>query len=175
MLYHQNSLAQVKDGSRRAAASQIFSPATRRFDWRQSQTSDSSRKNQPLATQPCPLGKSPVVKVDWTAQVTAGKIVCRDRSPPARARACKFGVASPTWSAARPTTIRTTVRCMRFPLPCRDERRLAPEHGVPLPEARLVDAGALGEGLHIEVAALAEERYRVLPDDGLDVVFRDAA
>ena len=40
MLYHQKSLAHVNAGSRRWAASQTFSPATRRFDCRQSQTSD---------------------------------------------------------------------------------------------------------------------------------------
>ena len=52
MLYHQNSLAQVKAGSRRFAASHTFSPPTSRFDWRHSQTSDRSRKYQPLATMP---------------------------------------------------------------------------------------------------------------------------
>ena len=41
MLYHQKSLAQVKAGSRRWAASQIFSPATSWFDCRQSHTSAS--------------------------------------------------------------------------------------------------------------------------------------
>jgi hypothetical protein len=32
MLYHQKRLAQVNDGSRLAAASQIFSPDINRFD-----------------------------------------------------------------------------------------------------------------------------------------------
>ena len=60
MLYHQNILAQVKSGSRRLPASQIFSPAISRFDWRHSHTSARSRKYQPLATAPWPLGSSPV-------------------------------------------------------------------------------------------------------------------
>ncbi len=63
MLYHQKSLAHVNAGSRRRAASQTFSPSTSRFDWRQSQTSDRSRKYQPLATTPCSRGRSPVVRV----------------------------------------------------------------------------------------------------------------
>jgi hypothetical protein len=52
MLYHQNSLAQRNAGSRFLAASQIFSPATSAFDWRQNQISESSRKYQPLPTTP---------------------------------------------------------------------------------------------------------------------------
>jgi hypothetical protein len=43
MLNHQNSFAQVKAGSRRLPASQIFSPVTSAFDWRQSATSGVSR------------------------------------------------------------------------------------------------------------------------------------
>jgi hypothetical protein len=39
MLYHQKSLAQVKEGSRLLAVSQTFSPLMRRFDWRQNHTS----------------------------------------------------------------------------------------------------------------------------------------
>src|SRR5229473_4964489 len=95
MLYHQKRFAQVKAGSRRAAASQIFSPATRRLDCRQSQTSERSRKYQPLATQPWSRGSIPVVKVDWTAHVTAGRMVSSGRIPPVRTRAARFGVASP--------------------------------------------------------------------------------
>src|SRR6478672_7330080 len=75
MLYHQNSLAQVKDASRRRAASQIFSPPTRRLDWRHSQISDKSRKYQPLPTMPCSRGSTPVTKVDCTVVVTAGVTV----------------------------------------------------------------------------------------------------
>ena len=52
MLYHQNSLAQVKSGSRALDASQIFSPATSLLDWRQNQISERSRKYQPLPTMP---------------------------------------------------------------------------------------------------------------------------
>src|SRR5690606_2069982 len=112
MLYHQKSLAQVNAGSRRAAASQIFSPAISRFDWRQNQISDRSRKYQPLATAPCPLGGSPVVKLACTEQVTAGSTGRSTRRAPRRARAARFGVASPRSCPSRPTTIRTTVRCM---------------------------------------------------------------
>src|SRR3954468_21262088 len=75
MLYHQNSCAQVKVASRRRAASQIFSPPTSALFCRHSQTSANSRKYQPLATHPCSLGRSPVVNVAWTEQVTAGVIV----------------------------------------------------------------------------------------------------
>src|SRR3989304_1229036 len=110
MLYHQKSLAQVNAGSRRAAASQIFSPATRRFDWRQSQTSERARKSQPLATQPWSRGRSPVVKVDWTEQVTAGRIGRSGLTAPSRARAWRFGVAWPRRSRGRPTRFRTPVR-----------------------------------------------------------------
>src|SRR6266545_6394639 len=82
MLYHQKRFAQVNAGSRRAAVSQIFSPATSRLDCRQSQTSLRSRKYQPLATAPWSLGRSPVVKVDWTEQVTAGSTGPRGRTHP---------------------------------------------------------------------------------------------
>ena len=60
MLYHQNNFAHVNAGSRRRPASHTFSPATSLLLWRHIKTSDSSRKYQPLATQPCPLGGSPV-------------------------------------------------------------------------------------------------------------------
>ncbi len=75
MLYHQNILAQVKAGSRLRPASQIFSPATSRFDCRHSSTSAMSRKYQPFATAPCPDGISPVSSVDCAVQVTAGTTV----------------------------------------------------------------------------------------------------
>src|SRR3989442_880445 len=73
MLYHQKSLAQVKPGRRRRAASHTFSPATRRFDCRQSHTSASSRKYQPLPTMPCSRGSVPVSIVDCAVHVTAGR------------------------------------------------------------------------------------------------------
>src|ERR1700694_5041449 len=106
MLYHQNNVAQVKEGSRRDAASQIFSPATDLFDCRHSHTSDRSRKYHPFAMQPWPLGKSPVVKVDWTEQVTAGRTVRSGRIPSVPANARRCGVASPSRSGVSPTTIR---------------------------------------------------------------------
>src|ERR1043166_820611 len=86
MLYHQNRFAVVKPGSRRRPSSQIFSPATRRFDCRHSHTSIRSRNSQPLATTPCARGSVPVMKVDWTVHVTAGVTAGSARSPPARKR-----------------------------------------------------------------------------------------
>src|SRR5262245_51969062 len=56
MLNHQQTLAQVKAGSRARARSQILGAWTRRLDWRQNFTSSSSRKYQPLATMPCCAG-----------------------------------------------------------------------------------------------------------------------
>src|SRR5262245_29786158 len=46
ILYQKKSFAVVKPGSRRLPASQIFSPPTRWFDCRQSQTCARSRKYQ---------------------------------------------------------------------------------------------------------------------------------
>src|SRR5438046_9057904 len=71
-LYRQKSLAQVKPGRRRRAASHTFSPATRRFDCRQSHTSASSRKYQPLPTMPCSRGSVPVSIVDGAVHLNAG-------------------------------------------------------------------------------------------------------
>ena len=95
MLYHQNILAQVKPGSRACAASQIFSPATSRFDCRHSQTSARSRKYQPFATMPWLAGSRPVRSVDCTVQVTAGVTAASGRRPPRAARRFRFGVCSP--------------------------------------------------------------------------------
>jgi hypothetical protein len=95
MLYHQNRLAVVKEGSRRLPASQTFSPPTRRFDWRQNHTSIRSRNSQPLATMPCSRGSSPVMKVACTEQVTAGVTVVSGRAAPALARALSLGVWEP--------------------------------------------------------------------------------
>src|SRR5688500_3253864 len=103
MLYHQNILAQVKLGSRFLPASQIFSPLTRWFDCRHSQTSAVSRKYQPLATAPCPLGGRPVVKVDCTEQVTAGVMVCSGRSAPRAASADNAGACGSSLGVS-PTT-----------------------------------------------------------------------
>src|SRR3954451_14472830 len=82
MLYHQKSFAQVNDASRLRAASQSFSPSTRRFDWRHSQISERSRKYQPLPTIPCSRGSVPVTKVDCAVVVTAHLTVRKLRSAP---------------------------------------------------------------------------------------------
>src|SRR4051812_11782852 len=74
MLYHQNSFATLKLGSRRLASSHSFSPCTNWFDCRHSQICDKSRKYQPLPTIPCSRGNLPVKNVDCTEQVTAGNI-----------------------------------------------------------------------------------------------------
>src|SRR5215216_3834143 len=92
MLYHQDSLAQVKLGSRRLASSHSFSPVTSPFDCRHNQTCESSRKYQPLPTMPCADGIVPVTNVDCTEQVTAGRIVVRGRSAYASRKAFKAGV-----------------------------------------------------------------------------------
>src|SRR5882672_12063676 len=98
MLYHQKSFAQVKPGRRRRAASHTFSPATRRFDCRQSQISERSRKYQPLPTMPCWRGRVPVTIVDWLEQVTAGSTLASGIMKPAFASAARAGVSAPTWA-----------------------------------------------------------------------------
>ena len=105
MLYHQNMLAQVNEASRRFAASQIFSPSTRRLDCRHSITSIWSRNSQPLPTMPCAEGFSPVIKLAWTLQVTAGVTVCSGAMAPSRASAERRGVSAPRWRGVSPTTI----------------------------------------------------------------------
>src|SRR5713226_9099521 len=92
ILYHQNRLADVNVESRRLAVSQIFSPATSRFDCRHSQTSIRSRNSQPLATMPWSRGRLPVMNVACTEQVTAGVTVVNGVKAPARARAERLGV-----------------------------------------------------------------------------------
>ena len=116
MLYHQNRLAQVKDGSRRLPASQIFSPATRRFDCRQSQTSMRSRNSQPFATTPWSRGEPPVMKVACTLQVTAGVTVVSGRIAPARASALSRGVcgAEVARREADDEQRRASDACVRF-------------------------------------------------------------
>src|SRR5262245_22056303 len=112
MLYHQNILAQVKSGSRRLPASQTFSPAISPFDWRHSHTSARSRKYQPFATAPCPLGGSPVTSVDCTVQVTAGVTASSGRIAPRSAKRRRLGVCGPTSAGVSPTTRMTRVGCM---------------------------------------------------------------
>src|SRR5262245_13423086 len=124
MLYHQKSLAQVKAGSRRRATSQIFSPATKALDCRQSHTSASSRKYQPFATHPWSRGRVPVVNVDCTEQVTAGVMVVSVLDAPSAARPARLGVRGPSSPPVRPTTSSTTVRCTQPPSGTH-ERRLA--------------------------------------------------
>src|SRR6185436_11802037 len=195
MLYHQKSLAQVNAGSRRRAASQTFSPPTSRFDWRQNQTSARSWKYQPLATTPWSRGRSPVVRVACTEHVTAGRIVRSGRAAPSRARAARLGVASPTRSPVRPTTRRTIVRCIergdapgsrdrpeasgvRLARAARgraDAGGLAAQDRIPFEEPALVDGRVRLQRGAIQLAALGEERHRVVPGDAADVGLRDAA
>src|ERR1700756_4375301 len=96
MFHHQNSFAQVNELSRCFAASQIFSPVTSWFAWRQKLISAMSLKYQPLPTQPWPDGGSPVVNVDCTLHVTAGRIVASGRCAPRWANAASAGVCGPT-------------------------------------------------------------------------------
>src|SRR5947207_7416583 len=174
MLYHQKSLAQVKAGSRRRAASQIFWPATSRWDWRQSHTSERSRKYQPLATQPWSRGRRPVVNVDCTEHVTAGRIVRSGRIAPRRASAARLGVASPRRSGVSPTTLRTSVRRIAGALTA-DHGGLSAQDRVALEQPRLIDLGPGLDAGDVELAGLAEERDRVAPHDRLDVGVRDPA
>ena len=60
MLYHQNSLAQVRPGSLRRSRSQIFGASTRLSGCFQKWTSERRRWYQPLATMPCRAGGRPV-------------------------------------------------------------------------------------------------------------------
>src|SRR5688572_30026131 len=106
MLYHQKRLAHAADGSRFLSASQSFSPATRRFDWRQSQTSDRSRKYQPFPTIPCSRGSVPVRIVDWTEQVTAGSTVVIGAVKPSFPTRAMFGASLRSFGV-RPTTLMT--------------------------------------------------------------------
>src|SRR5256886_12726770 len=106
MLYHQKSLAQVKPGRRRRAASHTFSPATRRFDCRQSHTSASSRKYQPLPTMPCSRGSVPVSIVDCAVHVTAGWHPPRGGKKPPRARGGRARGGGPPPGGGGPATPR---------------------------------------------------------------------
>src|SRR3989454_7009675 len=108
MLYHQKSLAQVKPGRRRRAASHTFSPATRRFDCRQSHTSASSRKYQPLPTMPCSRGSVPVSIVDCAVHVTAGSTPPSGGQKPPPQRGGRAGGAAPAPGGGGPPTARGT-------------------------------------------------------------------
>src|SRR2546425_1109650 len=108
MLYHQKSFAQVKPGTWRRAASQTFSPATRRFDCRQSQISARSRKYQPLPSMPCCRGSAPVSMLACALQVRAGNTAPSGIMKPSRASAASAGVSDPTWADVSPTTSTTT-------------------------------------------------------------------
>jgi hypothetical protein len=138
MLYHQNSLALVKLGSRRLASSQTLSPATSWFDCRHSQTCDKSRKYQPLPTMPCSRGNLPVTNVDCTEQVTAGKIVRSGRAAYASRNARKAGVCSPIEAGVSPTTFKTKVFCTVALLGV-GARSLPPQHGIALEQLSLID------------------------------------
>src|SRR5688500_12049863 len=109
MLYHQNIWAQLNAGSRFLPASQIISPETSRFDCRHSATSARSRKYQPLATAPWPDGISPVSRVVWTVQVTAGTTVASGCVPPRAASLLRLGVCAPSSDGLRPTAKMTSI------------------------------------------------------------------
>src|SRR3989454_1546703 len=129
MLYHQKSLAQVKPGRRRRAASHTFSPATRRFDCRQSHTSASSRKYQPLPTMPCSRGSVPVSIVDCAVHVTAGSNSPRGGQNPPPARGGRAGGSAPARAGGGPPTARTTRGGRRGRLPPTPPPPPAPPRG----------------------------------------------
>jgi hypothetical protein len=112
MLNHQNMLAQVNEGSRCRATSQILGACTSRFDCRQSLISHSSRKYHPLPTTPCTSGVWPVRYVACTEQVTAGNTGCTADTRPRADHSFRKGVCSPISRGVRPTTFNTTVFCM---------------------------------------------------------------
>src|SRR5690606_37462786 len=109
MLYHQNILANVKDGSCFFACSHIFSASTSLFDCFQNLTSQSVRSYHPFPTMPCSDGSLPVTYVDCTEVVTAGSmgsIVAADFP----ATYCfRKGVCSPIRDIDSPTISITTV------------------------------------------------------------------
>src|SRR5438309_2308090 len=165
MLYHQKSFAQVSPGRRRRAVSQTFSPATSRFDWRQSHASPRSRKYQPLPTMPWSRGSVPVSIVAWALQVTAGSTAPIGRMKPSRASAASAGVSGPTWAGVSPTTSMTRSGVTSRAGPAED--------GVALEELARRRHRRV-ELAEIEPAALGEERDRILPDDLLDLVLGHA-
>src|SRR5215216_4161135 len=113
MLYHQNRFAQVKVGSSRLAASHTLGRCTSLFDCRQNRTSHSSRKYHPLPTIPCSLGNVPVRYVLCTVVVTAGRTAPMLATFPRSASAFNRGVCWPMSERVSPTTLMTTVLCMR--------------------------------------------------------------
>src|SRR5690349_9881954 len=103
-----------------------------------------SRKYQPLPTMPCSRGKTPVRNVDCTEHVTAGSTVSIGRCAPSFASAQRFGDDSgERRSVVSPTTLMTTVLCMRGSRLAAGDGRLPAEHGVALPE--LLRVGGLRE------------------------------
>ena len=113
MLYHQNSLAQVKRGISRRRVSQSFSPRTRWLLCFQNRTSASSRSYQPLATIPCPAGVLPVTIDDWAVQVSAGNAGAWLCSPCLAANAVSPGRLGPSSERDSPTTLMTATRMAR--------------------------------------------------------------
>ena len=117
MLYHQKIFAQRSPGRVRCAVSQTFSPLIRWFDWRQSQTSERSRKYQPFATMPCSRGIVPVSIVACAVHVTAGSTGVMGAMKPSLASACRCGVSSPIREGVKPTMSRTTSGAVMKELP----------------------------------------------------------
>ena len=107
---------QVGAGERRIASARgsptPSRPRTRRFDCRHNQTSERSRKYQPLATMPWSRGSVPVNSVDCTVVVTAGVTVSIVRNPPRDASRAKLGACGPIRAGVRPATSSTSVACM---------------------------------------------------------------
>src|SRR5262249_4921447 len=74
------------------------------FDWRQRNTSFSSRKYQPLPTMPCSRGSLPVSIVACAEHVTAGRTVPSSAANPSTARRDRLGVSAPSMPRVSPTT-----------------------------------------------------------------------
>src|SRR5262245_3865264 len=108
MLYHQKSLAVRSPGRLFRAVSQSLSPWTSRLLWRQSMTSLSSRKYQPLATMPCSRGSKPVSSVDCIEHVTAGTIGESSATNPSRPSAASPDASRSSMPLSSPTTRITT-------------------------------------------------------------------
>src|SRR5258708_5532782 len=113
----------------------------------------------------------PVVNVDCTEQVTAGKMVSTGRAPPALFNFERFGVASPMRSADNPTMSRTRVRLTRSP--SSPLGWLPPKDRVALPQLGLIVVRRFELRL-VDAPGLAEERDGVRPHDRLDVAVGDA-
>ena len=170
MLYHQNSLAQVKRGSRRwrrlpdlLARRRGGSTAARARPRRGRGSTSRWRRCRARAAG------SPVRKVDCTEQVTAGRIVReRTRAALARRARARCGVCLARASAGvSPTTFEDRrVRSHRAGWPARRPRGgLAAQHRVALEQLALIDRRAPPRAPRVEPAALGEEGDRVVPDD----------